>query len=43
MKTFYCNKCEKDIELINGKCPICKIDWISIIQKFESSDATNKS
>ncbi len=31
MRKFYCNKCKKDVDLINGKCPLCKTDWEKII------------
>ena len=27
MGKFYCNKCNKNVTLKNGKCPICNTDW----------------
>ena len=36
MKKFYCNICDEEVELKNGKCPKCKTDWEKI-----SSDSVN--
>ena len=27
MEKFYCNYCEEDVVLKNGKCPKCNTDW----------------
>lgn len=39
MKKFYCNMCEKEVELIDGKCPICKTNWNKIIS--ENTESTS--
>ena len=31
MEKFYCNICNKDVKLENGKCPNCGTDWKKII------------
>ena len=31
MSKFYCNICEEEVTLQNGKCPKCKTDWEKII------------
>ena len=30
-ETFYCNECNKDVVLKNGKCPNCGTNWKEII------------
>lgn len=31
MEKFYCNVCDKLVELNNGKCPMCNTNWESIV------------
>ena len=38
MSKFYCNICENDVELQNGKCPKCKTDWEKVIQDTTNSE-----
>ena len=40
MNNFYCNVCEKEVTLQNGKCPKCKTDWDKIINQKISEDST---
>ena len=40
MKNFYCNVCEEEVTLQNGKCPKCKTDWDKIINQKISEDNT---
>ena len=39
MNKFYCNICEEEIILQNGKCPKCKTDWDKIINQKMSEDS----
>ena len=32
MEKFYCNKCQEDVELINGKCPKCGTNWDEVMR-----------
>lgn len=40
MSNFYCNICEEEVTLQNGKCPKCKTDWNKIINEEISEDST---
>lgn len=40
MRNFYCNICNEDVTLQNGKCPKCKTDWNKIINEKISDDNT---
>ena len=40
MNNFYCNVCEEEVTLQNGKCPKCKTDWDKIINQKISEDST---
>ena len=39
MSKFYCNKCEEEVELQDGKCPKCKTNWDKIINEDISGDS----
>ena len=39
MSKFYCNICEEEVTLQNGKCPKCKTDWEKIINEKVSEDS----
>ncbi len=39
MSKFYCNVCEEDVVLENGKCPKCKTNWSKVIKDSENFDA----
>lgn len=45
MSKFYCNICEEDVTLQNGKCPKCKTDWMNIINgtNLENSKPINNN
>ena len=38
MNKFYCNICENEVELQNGKCPKCKTDWEKVSQDITNSE-----
>ncbi len=40
MSNFYCNICEEDVSLQNGKCPKCKTDWGKIVNSKVSDEST---
>lgn len=40
MNKFYCNICEEEVTLQNGKCPKCKTDWDKIVNEKISEDST---
>lgn len=33
MSKFYCNVCNEDVVLQNGKCPKCKTNWAKVINE----------
>lgn len=33
MEKFYCNICNKEVNLKNGKCPDCGTDWYKIMEE----------
>ena len=39
MSKFYCNVCDEDVNLQNGKCPKCKTNWEKI-EEEKLDDAT---
>ena len=39
MSKFYCNICEEEVTLQNGKCPKCKTNWENIINEKVSEDS----
>ena len=39
MEKFYCNSCDKFVELIDGKCPRCGTNWAEIISNAVSNDS----
>ena len=36
MNKFYCNICEEEVTLQNGKCPKCKTKWNKVSGMYES-------
>lgn len=43
MKKIYCNKCEEDVELVDGKCPNCKTNWEKEIEELQETIKNDKS
>lgn len=41
MKNFYCNNCNQDVELEDGKCPICKNNWGKVIDNAMNPKVVN--
>ena len=40
-ETFYCNECNKDVVLKNGKCPNCGTNWKEIIDGVGKENAVS--
>ncbi len=43
MSKFYCNVCDEEVTLENGKCPKCNTDWEKIINENTSDNNADDS
>ena len=41
MGKFYCNICEEEVTLKDGKCPNCKTDWKKVMNGDENAEDNN--
>ncbi len=39
MSKFYCNVCNEDVILQNGKCPKCKTNWAKVINESVDNES----
>ena len=42
MSKFYCNVCDEEVTLENGKCPKCNTDWEKIINENTDDNIQNE-
>ena len=40
MSKFYCNVCNEDVVLQNGKCPKCKTNWAKVINESVDGESS---
>ena len=42
MSKFYCNNCEEEVTLKDGKCPNCNTDWNKLLKEAEKVNEMEK-